>query len=761
MDHAKTAPNDPLAVGLLGSYYLLSDCPLEAVTCLTRATELDGKSIRWWYFLGVARERGYDAAGAAKAFERVVALDDSYGSAFVRLGDAILRSEPERAKTMYMRATELIPNDPRAYFGLGKCAEALGESAAAMAHYQRAIELSPKFAAALGAIAQLLTATGQESDAMAYRKRSEEGAGPSPLEDPLFIRLMNLGSKPDSPITKAQNLATAGHFDEAVSLLQEAIRETPSWLEARHTLGVVHAMQGRFAEAAKQFREVLAMNPDDIKANKRLVTALSNLGELPAALAACRKVLELRPDDVITIETQGVLLLRMGRADEAVSTFRELVSAHPQVPASHFDLATAYVMGKRFDDAVAEYKRGRDLPDVGDEALISFVKTLIMVMALQEKDAATGSGESGRMQPREMVLLADRFAEAGMTTEADAFRNYTAFITAEVTALARERKFDRAIELLDEMMPVDMGGVLRSALGGVYAISGNFDEAIKHFRLALAVDPDLLPAKSGLGYCLGEMGQYEEGEKLLQQVLEQNPTDLDTLRSLGVLKLRQLHFDESASLFERAVEARPSDAHLRYQLGEVLARAGKADDAIEHLRQALKLAPDHAGAHFMLGTLLKQRGHDDDAKRHWEQAIKADPKFARAHLALVYDLMRQKDYKAAIDQLRTGLEHTPSSPLLANAIAWILATCPDDAIRGGEEAVRRAETACAVTGRRNFEFLDTLAAAYAEAGRFDDAVKTQREAIIVATNVGQTDGIEAYKNRLALYEAGKPYRETN
>jgi 2-methylcitrate dehydratase PrpD len=98
---------------------------------------------------------------------------------------------------------------------------------------------------------------------------------------------------------------------------------------------------------------------------------------------------------------------------------------------------------------------------------------------------------------------------------------------------------------------------------------------------------------------------------------------------------------------------------------------------------------------------------------------------------------------------------------LTNALAWCLATCPDADLRDGAEAVRLAEAACSATEQKVAELLDTLAAAYAEAGRFEDAVKAARQAIKLAEERQQQVDITGFKDRLSLYEAKKPYHEKN
>ena len=101
------------------------------------------------------------------------------------------------------------------------------------------------------------------------------------------------------------------------------------------------------------------------------------------------------------------------------------------------------------------------------------------------------------------------------------------------------------------------------------------------------------------------------------------------------------------------------------------------------------------------------------------------------------------------------LDPTDESPL--NELAWLLATCPDAKVRDGKTAVELATRACEITGRTDAACLDTLAAAYAEIGDFQGAVRVQTEAI---TKLSPGDPeLAGFRARLRLYETGKPYRE--
>ena len=103
-----------------------------------------------------------------------------------------------------------------------------------------------------------------------------------------------------------------------------------------------------------------------------------------------------------------------------------------------------------------------------------------------------------------------------------------------------------------------------------------------------------------------------------------------------------------------------------------------------------------------------------------------------------------------------ALEIDPKNPTTLNALAWLLATIPDDSLRNGARAIELATQACQLTEEKNGSLLDTLAAAYAEAGKFDEAAKWQQKAVDLLSD--HPDKVEV-QARLELYRQGKPYRE--
>jgi spermidine synthase len=138
-----------------------------------------------------------------------------------------------------------------------------------------------------------------------------------------------------------------------------------------------------------------------------------------------------------------------------------------------------------------------------------------------------------------------------------------------------------------------------------------------------------------------------------------------------------------------------------------------------------------------------------------------DPEFESEQTQIAYNLCQQGDFAAAVASYRLAVKSHPNMPELLNNLAWLLATCPDASVRNGTEAVQYAERACELTHYWEILPIGTLAATYAEAGRFDDAISMAQKACAMASKSGEQDLLEKNQQLLALYRTHLPYHETS
>ena len=185
------------------------------------------------------------------------------------------------------------------------------------------------------------------------------------------------------------------------------------------------------------------------------------------------------------------------------------------------------------------------------------------------------------------------------------------------------------------------------------------------------------------------------------------------------------------------------------------------DEAIAHFQKALQIKPDYAGACYNLGNALLQKGKVDEAIIQYQKALQIKPDYAEAWYNLGNALLQQGKVDEAIAHYQQALQIKPDFPEVLKNLAWLLATCPDAHIRDGVQAVKYAGRACELTHYGVTPLVGTLAAAYAEAGRYDDAIAAAQKACALATAAGEEELLEKNQKLLALYQAHQPYHEAD
>ena len=279
------------------------------------------------------------------------------------------------------------------------------------------------------------------------------------------------------------------------------------------------------------------------------------------------------------------------------------------------------------------------------------------------------------------------------------------------------------------------------------------------WRDTLRKNPDSWIAHNNLGTFLSGKGKLSEAIELYQQAQRLKPDEPEVYYNWGNALVRQNKIPEAIAKFEQALRLQPNAVRARTNLGNALMRQGQVTEAIPQYNQALQVNPQDARTRNSLGLALFQIGRVPEAIAQFEQALRIEPDNFEARSNLAYVLAQQGDASEAIVQYKTALQGTPDWPPALRGLAWTLATHPDSRLRNGAEAVRLATRLCELTGYQQADALDVLAAAYAETGRFADAVRTAQDGVALAKTAGQADLAGHLMERLKLYQASQPFRE--
>jgi tetratricopeptide (TPR) repeat protein/peroxiredoxin len=289
----------------------------------------------------------------------------------------------------------------------------------------------------------------------------------------------------------------------------------------------------------------------------------------------------------------------------------------------------------------------------------------------------------------------------------------------------------------------------------IFQGQGKISRAVQYYERALKIDPNYAGAHKNLAIILQGRGQFVEANSYLRQALRITPDDANAYLILGHITQRQGNLLQAIYFFHQALKLDPDYAEAHSKLAMVFYEQKKIEPAIKHFQRAFQLQPKSQEARFNLANALNSHGKFDKAIEHYDQILSDMPKNSMVMVKLAEAYRRRGDTDKAIKLYTSTLEVKPDFPLAMNGLAWIWATDSDEKWRDGTRAVALAGRCCQITQNKMVPALNTLAAAYAEVGRFENAVKWQVEAIEV-TPEGSRAELEA---RLQLYKAGEPYRE--
>ncbi len=455
-----------------------------------------------------------------------------------------------------------------------------------------------------------------------------------------------------------------------------------------------------FVNIAPDFIETMSAPATEFYRLFNVAVGHQGKGELDTAIAEWKNALAMSPDEPKALYNLGVALASAGRYEEALDPLRKALALKP------FDARTQSSLGV----ALARTKHP-------DEAFEHLQKAL----------------ELNPMDAKAQGALGSLLVEKGSIQEAIPH-------------------FEQALQL----DPKDADTQNNIAVALVRA--GRSEAAIPYFEKALESDPNSLELHVNIGLILSGRGRYDEAIPHLEKALSGGFESAEANRALGRALAGKGRIDEALPHFEKALAAMPDSIELHYYIGRILSARGRGQDAIPHLELVLKANPDAADVQMSLAIAQLSTGHGEEAIGHLQRAVELKPEDPSAHYNLGSALFDTRGaVREALAQWGEALRLVPEFVPALNRSARVLATGPDAALRDGARAVALAEQAVKLTSQRDPVILDTLAAAYAEAGRFDDAVRTARAALELArSDSGLSGSISA---RLAHYQAHTPVRE--
>ncbi|MEI6714099.1 MAG: tetratricopeptide repeat protein [Verrucomicrobiota bacterium] len=330
---------------------------------------------------------------------------------------------------------------------------------------------------------------------------------------------------------------------------------------------------------------------------------------------------------------------------------------------------------------------------------------------------------------------------------------------------------------------------------------GQKDEAEVLYREAIRLNPRLVGSLNNLSIIVRSKGLFDEGAELQQRAVNEHPTWGLMYRNLGTARIQQKKFPEAKAAFEKAMELaisanpqfpdlesefnlglllseyiggkenieeaekhfenittrQPNATEAHFNRGNCLYRLNRMDEAIRSYQATLKLAPIHAKAANNLAAIFAAQKRITEAIPLYKQAAAADPNYIEPARNLAEALALVNAYAEAVQVWREILNRKSDDLQSIFRLAWILATCPDGSIRRPFESRDLSLKAIEMTGGKEAPLFDSLAAAYAQIGNFEEAVANAQKAVEMSKNI--PGNAAAMQQRLDLYLNQKPFIE--
>lgn len=518
---------------------------------------------------------------------------------------------------------------------------------------------------------------------------------------------------------KGYRAVAAGKYDAAIAYFDAALKRPlgnyhRSYVYLNRATACAH--KRRFTEAVHDDTEALRLNPKLTFGYEGRAWAHHENGEKDKELADLNEALREPSSSQYAYHARAMIYYDRKEYDRALPDFEEAVRCNPTSVEPLLMRARCYLAMNDLDHALA-----------GFDAAISM-----------DPENARTYQERARVYQRkgEPEKRAQNIAQAAKLTKTTAKTDELSsetdsklhILMLQQHAALDSHNFDRAIEIANEAIATNPSPEWTSVFvmdrGNTYSAKGDKKKAISDYGEAIGLNPKNAGAYVNRARLLGHDGHYSEALKDYEEAIRLNPRQWE-------------------AYYNRAID---------------LQECGKATEALADLDKVTSLNPTFISAYLRRADIHMKRQETEDAIRDCDAAASVDPMSVVAYRARATAHMYRKDYPAAIHDLETaaGLEKNHPETWL-NSIAWLWATCPDSKARDGQKAITAAKKACELTKWLVWENIDTLAAAYAEAGQFPDAIKYQKKAIAMAPRGNKS--VPGMRERLGLYKRHEPYRE--
>ncbi|MCA9232055.1 MAG: tetratricopeptide repeat protein [Planctomycetales bacterium] len=330
---------------------------------------------------------------------------------------------------------------------------------------------------------------------------------------------------------------------------------------------------------------------------------------------------------------------------------------------------------------------------------------------------------------------------------------YVALMAPIVLVVAALSSWLARFRLSPRLLQGVAAAVLATSFLLTFQQSRQFASSTALWQQSLALNENSYAAQINYGCALAAKGRIGDAIPYLENGIRLQPNIPHLRRQAASLMMIANRPNDAAHHYQQAIELYPKDASSQYNLGLALEATGDLAAAEAALHKAIELLPNYSRAYNNLGRLRVLKGDTKDAMAKFRQAVKDDPLLPEAHYNIARLLHRQGDLAGAVLEYREAVRLRDDYAAAHNNLAWLLAAGDDQTLRDTSLAIFHARKACDATNRTNPLMLDTLATAYAAAGRLKEAQVSINKALELAKRMNQKTLVAELENHAASFQA--------
>jgi tetratricopeptide (TPR) repeat protein len=543
------------------------------------------------------------------------------------------------------------------------------------------------------------------------------------------------------------NQADTTPYDEAFQFFNAAIGKDPGnpmlhfgrgkllfWMGSHGRLSVqsknaliVMAPSDFARMALAEFGETIRLDPNHAEAIRARAETFLMLESVQEAIADCDRLVQLKKDDASAYLMRCRALGLRGSWEKALADCNQAVKLAPKLAEAYKQRGEIWDGKNKVSQAMADYAEAIRLGDINARILRS-----------------RHYYEQGKFKE----CLADLDAAIAAQPEVAGHWGKRGFVRLETGEL------DGAIADFTKSLELDLDPVVLTNRGSAWTQKNELDKALADFTAAIDLAPDMAASFLNRGRLYGTLGDHVKASADLSEYLALEPQDWSAYALRGIAYYFAKEHDRAIKDLDKAIRHFPNEVDLYIFRGSALNYQGRYDRAIIDFDRAIALDPKQSEAFNYRGVAWMQKNVRDKSLADFNRAIQLDSNSQTAYQNRANLLSLQGEFAKAAADFQRAFELAPKDTTILSNYSWLLATAPDDKVRNGKRAVEMALQVCEVAGWDQPGLLENLAAAYAESGDFENAIKWQTKVVALL----KEDSAEEAA-RLELYRNHQPYHQ--